>query len=171
MAFKKLKKFEDWNVALIGLVGIVCLLIGASLGFMFSGNEVKNNFVTCGMGATCPNTHEPKYIGWQCIECSLKDNKTSFEFNLTKICENYQVKENYELINNNATYWNSSCIGIYCNNPNKVCIPDYSAGIKCKNITLKTGEVYEYACYDDLVMHYKCFDKSEIKGAPNSSQA
>ena len=47
MVWKKLKKFEDWNVALIGIVAILCLLIGVLLGYLVNPNPAKEKSIVC----------------------------------------------------------------------------------------------------------------------------
>lgn len=47
MVWKKLKKFEDWNVALIGIIAILCLLIGVLVGFNVNPNPPKEERIVC----------------------------------------------------------------------------------------------------------------------------
>ena len=44
MAWKKLKKFEDWNVALIGLIAILIFFFGIVLGAKYGFKERKLSF-------------------------------------------------------------------------------------------------------------------------------
>ena len=63
------------------ILGLCILLVGCG--------EIPDDYVVCGMIASCPETHKETFIGGQCMRCYIPSNVTIEPFNMTKICEGY----------------------------------------------------------------------------------
>ena len=180
---KKLKKFEDWNIAAGGLIAILFFLLGYFIGVTYKGNEVKNDFITCGIGATCPSTHFSEYIGWQCIECTYKEGEKDFNYNFSTICQEYQqsIKERFENLKDTAVSI-AEAQGENCSNISwQECLYNKGEGIsikptelycyrvpspsKCEYIELKNGTLIPKGlCYTTYNYLVRCINKSEVSG-------
>lgn len=69
------------------LIPLCMILVGC--------REVPDDYVTCGIMASCPETHKEVFVGWQCVRCYIPSNMTISPFNMTKICEDY-ILSGYE---------------------------------------------------------------------------
>jgi hypothetical protein len=154
-----MKKFKDWNIAAGGLIGIFFLLLGFYIGVIYRGNEVKNDFITCGIGAICPSTHFSKYIGWQCTECVYKEGEKDFTYNLGNICQEYQqnITDRKNIAVNIIKVQEENYSELYCYS-----VPSPS---KCDYIELKNGTLIPKGlCYTTANYLVRCINKSEVNG-------
>ena len=178
-----MKKFKDWNIAAGGLIGIFFLLLGFYIGVIYRGNEVKNDFITCGIGAICPSTHSSKYIGWQCTECIYKEGEKDFTYNLSNICQEYQQNLTGQFENlKNTVVSIAEANGENCSNISwQECLYNKGEGVsikldelycyrvpspsKCEYIELKNGTLIPKGlCYTTYNYLVRCINKSEVNG-------